>query len=588
MKSQDKMLSLTSRIQKLAKGLNKFSLSDILQMLPDKEKDICDAIQILEKESVIKKVTETEFLYVKTKNLSLNIFDNPLLRKNSKWLTIDEVCEITGEKRETVRRKCKNKIYESTFEKNGKFKNYLINRNGIKVNKKRYHYASCLSTVRDPKKFNKRTFERIKRFKTEKEQEYFNSLPPYAQKFVYRYITVFKLAAKLRGKELDNFLKRLGEEHPEYKVCYSCYLRYLNLYASGGIKAIVPKYGKNAFKTCIPPDMYEKFKKIYLAPNKYTIPQVVKMLPRCGFDENLIPSPISFKRLLNKEYSQDYIETIKNTPVLFSDLQENEIQETKILSKNKPIFERYIDAAQAFLESIENSHTDTDVCRRGYVLNHLNPYFKDLNINQLTQANINEFESLKLSEGYTAASINRFLSAFTVIMKMNNSDYSHLTFFCNNTVLPTTEKDILRKKEIDNIKENSLAELFILALGINPAELLALEYEDISFKNKTIDINKALVNNKIHKHRKLYKIRKLKLPNILLEKLNSKGSGRIFHNIEIKNYNVLLNTHINLLLKKKISLNIICKQLGIPHLNEFETRFKFLLPQELSDDFEIL
>jgi len=55
MKSQDKMLSLTSRIQKLAKGLNKFSLSDILQMLPDKEKDICDAIQILEKESVIKK-----------------------------------------------------------------------------------------------------------------------------------------------------------------------------------------------------------------------------------------------------------------------------------------------------------------------------------------------------------------------------------------------------------------------------------------------------------------------------------------------------------------------------------------------------
>lgn len=78
------------------------------------------------------------------------------------------------------------------------------------------------------------------------------------------------------------------------------------------------------------------------------------------------------------------------------------------------------------------------------------------------------------------------------------------------------------------------------------------------------------------------------MPAILLKDLNKNGSGKIFKNIEIKNYNILLNTHVKLLLDKKIPLNIICKILGMQCLNEFEARFNFLLPQQLEDDFEIL
>ena len=42
------------------------------------------------------------------------------------WLTVDEVCSLTSEIKETVRRKCKRGEYFSTFTKNGRFKIYNI------------------------------------------------------------------------------------------------------------------------------------------------------------------------------------------------------------------------------------------------------------------------------------------------------------------------------------------------------------------------------------------------------------------------------------------------------------------------------
>ena len=173
-------------------------------------------------------------------------------------------------------------------------------------------------------------------------------------------------------------------------------------------------------------------------------------------------------------------------------------------------------------------------------------------------------------------------------MPHDNIDKNHLTFSHKNSLLPPAEKGYLSKNEIENIKRNSLAELWILALGINPAELLALDYEDIDTKTRLINIDKAFVNNKICKHRKFYKIRKLLMPRILFEKFNLKGTGRIFKDINITNYNQLLNTHVKLLLDKNVPLNIISKNIGMQSLNEFEIRFNFLLPQNLDDNFEIL
>lgn len=43
------------------------------------------------------------------------------------WLSVEDVCILNGEVKETVRRKCNWGEYSCTFEKNGKYKNYLVN-----------------------------------------------------------------------------------------------------------------------------------------------------------------------------------------------------------------------------------------------------------------------------------------------------------------------------------------------------------------------------------------------------------------------------------------------------------------------------
>ena len=54
------------------------------------------------------------------------------------------------------------------------------------------------------------------------------------------------------------------------------------------------------------------------------------------------------------------------------------------------------------------------------------------------------------------------------------------------------------------------------------------------------------------------------------------------------NIQILLNTHVKLLLDKNITLNIIYKNLALHNMNDFEMRFGFLLPRDLEEGFEIL
>ena len=45
---------------------------------------------------------------------------------NEVWISVEEVCSLTGEIKETVRRKCKSNKYISKYVKNGKFKIYSV------------------------------------------------------------------------------------------------------------------------------------------------------------------------------------------------------------------------------------------------------------------------------------------------------------------------------------------------------------------------------------------------------------------------------------------------------------------------------
>lgn len=589
MTNQIKMTNLAIQIQKMAKGLNRFSISDVFQIFPDvNEKEIYQILNFLEKELLIKKISETEYLYVKFKNISPEIADNILEEKTSEWLTIDEVCKMTGQKKETVRRKCKNKIYESKFIRNGKNKEYFVLKSCISKNKQRSPVVErFLQTLGEPQKYTKVSLEKFNRFKDMEEKRFFESLPPYAQRFIYKYLTVLRLAGNLRGKELREYLKKLGKNYPKYKMAFSSYMRYFRRYAIYGIKGLEPRAQKFEHKSCIPEDMYEEFKKIYLAPNKYSVEKTIRILEQMGYDKMSMPCSKTFKRQLYKEYSREEIEAIKKAPIILLEDNENDYSKAEGTRINEPIYEKYIDAAQTYFEKLENDYSNTAKSRKGIILNHLNPYFKNLNINQITQGHIQEFENAKLAEGYTPSSVKRITTTLTAIMRMNNTDYGHLMFTYKDLILPPTEQNCLSEEEIEKLKANLTAELWILALGIKVAELLALDYKDIDYENKSVNINKAYMNGTIQKYRKFYKKRQLKMPDILFKTLLPNGRGLIFKDVEIKNPSVLLNTHVKLMLDKKVPLNIISKLLGFQNLNEFDAVFGFLLPQELEDGFEI-
>ena len=108
------------------------------------------------------------------------------------------------------------------------------------------------------------------------------------------------------------------------------------------------------------------------------------------------------------------------------------------------------------------------------------------------------------------------------------------------------------------------------------------------FENKTVLINQCVYRGTAENIRALYKIRTLKIPDVLFNKIPRNKTGKLFESVNVDNYDLLLNTHIKLLLDKNVCINIIRKNLGYQCLNDFEKRYNFLLPQELDDNFQIL
>ena len=232
MKSQTKMPNLTSKIQKLARVLNKFSINDIQQLIPISNKEILATLKELVAGGIIKKLSPTEFLYIKyQKKENIEIINKHKLSKeekifelklaNKERLTIEEVMALTKHKRETIRRKCKNQTYESINKKDGRYKIYLVKTSSIKqdyIKGNRYQHYN----FKRKKKKEKITLENLK-FETVSEQKIYDNATDAQKRYLAKYITVFRLAKGLSGRELDTFLKDLGKEHKEYKVSYSMF-----------------------------------------------------------------------------------------------------------------------------------------------------------------------------------------------------------------------------------------------------------------------------------------------------------------------------------------------------------------------------
>lgn len=118
---------------------------------------------------------------------------------------------------------------------------------------------------------------------------------------------------------------------------------------------------------------------------------------------------------------------------------------------------------------------------------------------------------------------------------------------------PTKKRELPDDKEIEKVKQSvdvpfGLFPYLILYTGCRRGEALALTYEDIDFKNNTVDINKVVVfeNGKpkiYHRAKSKDGIRTIPLLTPLKNVLNTKGKGYIFtyegEQLTLSRFNIL-------------------------------------------------
>ena len=225
-------LNLKAKILKIAKGLNKFTLPDILPILNESEKVVSDLLSVLEAETLIKKVSEREYLYTNIKKHQ----NKPVPTSNSNgpdiWLTISEVARLLNIQENTVKRNCLKGDYIVKPNKepdlNGK---YLIKRSSLKL----YEFLEDSERRAMDKEVKKL-------FHNKEEERLYVVASDRGKEFIYRYLKLFKLTEGMDCRELRSFLEIIPLKNPKLKVSYAAFHSKRKKYQTEGMLGIFPKY----------------------------------------------------------------------------------------------------------------------------------------------------------------------------------------------------------------------------------------------------------------------------------------------------------------------------------------------------------
>lgn len=227
-----KKLNLQMKILKIAKGLNKFTLSDILPMLEENEKTIQKALNDLEFLNQIKKISNTEYLYTNFKKRVNKLVPTNKSSDSDIWLTISEVARLMNIQEETVKRNCLkgNYIVKPNKEPdlNGK---YLIKRSSLKL----YEFLEDSERRAMDKEVKKL-------FHNKEEERLYVVASDRGKEFIYRYLKLFKLTEGMNCRELRSFLEIIPLKNPKLKVSYAAFHSKRKKYQTEGMMGIFPKY----------------------------------------------------------------------------------------------------------------------------------------------------------------------------------------------------------------------------------------------------------------------------------------------------------------------------------------------------------
>lgn len=212
------------------------------------------------------------------------------------WLTLEDVCELSNSKKETIRRKCKSGEYKTRFEINGRKKNYEILLSSLPI-KYIQKYNSYLQPVAVE----------------DKSLEDYSNAPKWMRAKAEKYLELFELTKNMTYQEKIDFLADWSIKYPEKHTSYQALRKAINRYNQGGIAALLSNYG-NHRKGCsvLNDECFEYFKSIYLregAPSVETAWHITYgFAKQNGFEcINKFPTSKTFIRRLRAEVPEQAI-----------------------------------------------------------------------------------------------------------------------------------------------------------------------------------------------------------------------------------------------------------------------------------------
>lgn len=206
------------------------------------------------------------------------------------WLSVEEVCALTSEVKETVRRKCKRGEYSCTFEKNGKYKNYLVNLDSLPEVAKNKYFGIKVNA---------------------QHSKFYKESPAWAKKQAKKYVELIELTKGMKHKEIAEFLTVWNEKYPDKKSSYPALCKARIKYKQFGEDALLSKKGfREEYR--VKPEYYEYYKKLYLNPKAPSaIDCWTQTLNYAKHKDKIktanFPCDKTFDRLLKKEFSSDEI-----------------------------------------------------------------------------------------------------------------------------------------------------------------------------------------------------------------------------------------------------------------------------------------
>ncbi len=421
---------------------------------------------------------------------------------------------------------------------------------------------------------------------------------------------LIKLTEGMSDYRLRAMTKHIYATDPTLKVSNKTLNRIKEKYEQFGIEGIINGYVTPKAESPFNEEVLEIFMKYYLTTQKLT-PEDARNLVRIELhhkypNERLsLHSTNNLMNLLEAKLSKEQINNYRNylNP---PNIKPKKTRRTVIPEDDYNI--TFPVAVSLYLDDLKKTATSQkyfsiySACE-----NYITPYFRNYTLGDIDPKIVDEFRAHMFEIGLSKSAATTYCSYLKRILKMNK--WSHPlanTYTISHKIAYLEDSDVFNllehSKYMPQFQKIHPIIFLVFKTGLNLSEILALKYDDIDFENKFIYVKGFFINNHIEKHRHHCQLRKIYLCDKTIEMLNelkkNSDSEFVFLNqfekdnqyedflnnyfyplakscwLNLK-FSALRDTHIILLIKRRVPIMYIKKQAGISSIEDLVKTYKF-------------